>query len=399
MELHQGIVCLMSQETAQNGNHSRSHRLSLATSNSLERQHQRQYSRSSPVGLSDVRGDVEGDDLEDDDGDAADTCGRSSRSSYVNDSEQGSRNGGGLVVSSSSSSTSCSSFSSASSTAEFFDANNTHYFSGRLKFDIQTEVNKNINPTEFKRRRGVITQWFNEFDDEQKNLLLKELLVNYHFHFSRILVVCNTSHGFFRFSRNDAGLLRTTVSQLPWPPECISAVRQIVATCYHGCHHLLANIFCPFWIQVTCTGTSCLTNLGSYALWQKKKYTNSPCVLSLSLVSLCRCLQVCRAWQALASNESLWQNFCNSSSQWQLSPAAERKQLSMYKKKDGSIQVLNTSLYVGLNGTLTQRWWIHSSGRLCSPNAFVSAEIGCEDTVMSEHFRAILKVGLFLDLS
>ncbi|GAB6026209.1 hypothetical protein CHUAL_012419 [Chamberlinius hualienensis] len=133
-----------------------------------------------------------------------------------------------------------------------------------------------VNPNEFNRRRKLILAWFNEFDNEQKNLILKELLKH-----------CGTSQN-----------------------HQLSVALQPVM-----------HQFCP---DNCCDLLSWLPN--SLALH----------VLSfLDPVSLCRCALVCRNWKVLAENERLWQRLCQyCSPQWKLSPSAEQRQLQRLRLTD-----------------------------------------------------------------
>lgn len=148
----------------------------------------------------------------------------------------------------------------------------------RLQLPLRSTLCRKVNPNEFRRRRDIMVQWFRDFDDEQKNLLLKEFVKR-----------CGTPQNHYLSvavgSRMHKGC----------PPNCCDILSWLPST--------LSQYILEF----------------------------------LDPVSLCRCLFVCRTWHALASNEQLWQRFC-STSQWQLSPVAEQKQLPACSHSDGSIQ-------------------------------------------------------------
>lgn len=137
---------------------------------------------------------------------------------------------------------------------------------------------RNVNPNEFRRRRDVMAQWFDEFDDEQKNLVLKKFMKH-----------CGTPQNHYLSIEMEPKLHKGC------PPNCCDILS---------------------WLPTT---------LSQYILE------------FLDPVSLCRCLLVCRTWNAMVSNDLLWQRFC-SASQWKLSPVAEHKQQLACSHLDGRIQ-------------------------------------------------------------
>jgi len=137
---------------------------------------------------------------------------------------------------------------------------------------------KNVNPNEFRRRKGMMAEWFEQFDDEQKILVLRELMKH-----------CGTPQNHFLSVVMEPKLHKYC------PPNC----RDILSWLPASISHYILSFLDP--------------------------------------VSLCQCLRVCRVWQGLANHPALWQRFCGDS-RWQLSPAAERKQMSCCRQTDGSIQ-------------------------------------------------------------
>ncbi|WAR26768.1 SCONB-like protein [Mya arenaria] len=123
-----------------------------------------------------------------------------------------------------------------------------------------------VNPLTFKERVKTMVRWFSDFNDEQKNLMLKELLMGCELpqlHLLSVKMEANLHHG-----------------------------------CPPNCQDLLT------WLP-----TNQATKILSY----------------LDPVSLCRACQVCKVWSQLSEEQSLWRRFC-CQPKWRLCKAAEHKQ-------------------------------------------------------------------------
>ncbi|KAH3820748.1 F-box/WD repeat-containing protein 7-like [Dreissena polymorpha] len=134
-----------------------------------------------------------------------------------------------------------------------------------------------VKPCTFKERVKIMLEWFSDFNDEQKNLTLKELLVGCELpqlHLLSVKMEANLHHG-----------------------------------CPPNCQDLLT------WLP-----TNQATKILSY----------------LDPVSLCRACQVCKVWNQLSEELSLWRRFC-CQPKWRLCKAAEHKQVISHMSH-GSIQ-------------------------------------------------------------
>ncbi|XP_041350538.1 F-box/WD repeat-containing protein 11-like [Gigantopelta aegis] len=143
------------------------------------------------------------------------------------------------------------------------------------------DYREGVKPTVFKEKLITIMRWFTDFNDEQKNILLKSLLNG-----------CDLPQIHLLSVKMEANLHRGC------PPNCQDIVTWLPAT-------LAAKIM-------------------DY----------------LDPVSLCRASQVCKMWQLLAGDPSLWRRFC-CQQKWRLSKAAEHKQVISHMSLEGSIQWKN----------------------------------------------------------
>lgn len=135
-----------------------------------------------------------------------------------------------------------------------------------------------VDGVQFKKNTEAMLQWFREFNDEQKNMLIR-----------RLLEEC----------------------ELPQMHMLSVAMEPILhKTCPPNCQDMLA------WLPL---------NVSSYIL------------SFLDCVTLCRCSQVNRTWNNLASNSLLWQNLCGQLD-WQLSRIGEEKERKQYTLRDGTVQ-------------------------------------------------------------
>ncbi|XP_067135615.1 uncharacterized protein [Centruroides vittatus] len=146
----------------------------------------------------------------------------------------------------------------------------------------ESEINhvnsqKRINPSEFKMKLDVMKKWFGEFNDEQKNIMLKTLM-------------------------NQCGASQNHMLSVTMAP----IMHQF---CPPNCEDLLS------WLP---------QNLALYIL------------SFLDTVSLSMSAMVCKSWNVLASEPCLWQRFCRQP-QWQLSRAAEQKQMINYRLPNGGV--------------------------------------------------------------
>ncbi|XP_070558029.1 F-box/WD repeat-containing protein 7-like [Ptychodera flava] len=130
-----------------------------------------------------------------------------------------------------------------------------------------SKAHDGVDGPTFKHRMEVLMEWFGEFDDQQKNIMLKKLL-----------------------------------SQCQLPQMHLLSVAmetQLHKSCPHNCQDLLS------WLP---------TQLSFYIL------------SFLDPVSLCHCSQVSRSWNELANEPSIWRLFCKLP-KYQLSRAGEQKQM------------------------------------------------------------------------
>ncbi|XP_064633265.1 uncharacterized protein LOC135491374 [Lineus longissimus] len=134
-----------------------------------------------------------------------------------------------------------------------------------------------VSPEEFKNKLKSMKEWFKDFNDEQKNILLKEML-------------------------DDCELPQIHLLSIKMEPRLHEG-------CPPNCQDLIS------WMPIT------------IALY----------ILSyLDPVSLCRSSAVCCAWYQLANEPCLWQRFCYSV-KWRLSRSGEQKQLLQHILPGGSI--------------------------------------------------------------
>ncbi|KAK6176507.1 hypothetical protein SNE40_014777 [Patella caerulea] len=139
-------------------------------------------------------------------------------------------------------------------------------------------VNRGIKPNDFRERLAAMKRWFTDFNDEQKNLVLKGLLSGCDLPQIHLLSV--------KMEEN---------FHLGCPPNC-----QDIIT----------------WLP---------SNIASKIM------------SSLDPVSLCRASQVCKIWQQHADEPIFWRRFC-CQQKWRLSKAAEHKQVISHMSPEGSIQ-------------------------------------------------------------
>lgn len=139
------------------------------------------------------------------------------------------------------------------------------------------EMKKKIPPPEFKMKLDCMKHWFSEFDNEQKNLMIKALLED-----------CGTVQNHF-----------------------LSVIMEKKGhqTCPPNCQDLLS------WLP---------THLSLYIF------------SFLDAVSLAKVSRVCRSWYILANEPSLWQQFCRDT-KWQLSPRGEKKFLAACTLPDKAV--------------------------------------------------------------
>lgn len=152
----------------------------------------------------------------------------------------------------------------------------SHDKSNNSSIDIYP-YKEGVKPPDFKERVKTMVQWFSDFSDEQKNLVLKELFVSCELpqlHLLSVKMEANLHHG-----------------------------------CPPNCQDLLT------WLP-----TNQATRILSY----------------LDPVSLCRASQVCKVWYQLSEEPSLWRRFC-CQPKWRLCKAAEHKQVISHMSH-GSIQ-------------------------------------------------------------
>ncbi|XP_045164454.1 uncharacterized protein LOC123528643 [Mercenaria mercenaria] len=139
------------------------------------------------------------------------------------------------------------------------------------------QLKEGVKPQDFKERVKTMVQWFSDFSDEQKNLVLKELLIGCELpqlHLLSVKMEANLHHG--------------------CPPNCQDLIT---------------------WLP-----TNQATRILSY----------------MDPVSLCRAAQVCKIWYQLSEEPSLWRRFC-CQPKWRLCKAAEHKQVISHMSH-GSIQ-------------------------------------------------------------
>ncbi|PFX34916.1 F-box/WD repeat-containing protein 7-like [Stylophora pistillata] len=135
-----------------------------------------------------------------------------------------------------------------------------------------------INGAQFKKCSEDILQWFREFNDEQKNILIRKLLEECELPQMHMLSVA-----------------MEPVLHKSCPPNCQDMLAWLP-------HHVALHI-----------------------------------LSFLDLVSLCHCSQVNHTWNNLASNPLLWQSLCGCPG-WQLSRIGEEKEKKKYTMDDGTIQ-------------------------------------------------------------
>nr|KAG5702230.1 hypothetical protein BaRGS_030585 [Batillaria attramentaria] len=155
--------------------------------------------------------------------------------------------------------------------------------SNRRKSAMDTKKDHNhysegVRPNVFKERFAMMKRWFSECSHEQKNIVLKGLLS-----------VCDLPQLHLLSVKMEANLHRGC------PPNCQDFLT---------------------WLP-----TPLAAKIMTY----------------LDPVSLCRAAQVCKLWQQLAEEPSLWRRFC-CRAKWRLSKAAEHKQVISHMSSEGSIQ-------------------------------------------------------------
>lgn len=134
-----------------------------------------------------------------------------------------------------------------------------------------------VRPVEFKSKFETMKEWFAEFSDEQKNLVLREFLTE-----------CDV-------------------------PQIHLLSLELEPRLHHGCPPNCCDRFS--WLP----------------------YNVSLQVLSfLDPVSLCRASSVCRSWHQLLLDQSLWRRLC-SLTKWKLARSVEQKQFIQHMMPDGSI--------------------------------------------------------------
>lgn len=147
-----------------------------------------------------------------------------------------------------------------------------HYKLPSLSIHPLKEVPHLKEPTisnKYAQKLAVVTKWFRQFNDQQKNQMLVSLL----------------------------------------------------GDCEQPQNHLL-SVFLQDKLHAHCP-----PNCQDFLLWLPRVLTHK--ILSyLDPVSLARCLQVCRHWKSLASSESLWQRL-SYQEPWKLSQAGHSKQISL----------------------------------------------------------------------
>lgn len=137
---------------------------------------------------------------------------------------------------------------------------------------------KGVDGSVFKDRMELLTSWFAEFNDQQRNMMLLRLLED-----------CNCAQ---------MHLLSVHMEPI----------------LHHGCPH----------------------NCQDLLSWLPPNVTFH--VLSfLDPVSLCHASQVNHSWYYMTSDPKLWKALCKAS-KWQLSPPGEIKHLKMFSLPDGKIQ-------------------------------------------------------------
>ncbi|KAK3103366.1 hypothetical protein FSP39_018765 [Pinctada imbricata] len=143
-----------------------------------------------------------------------------------------------------------------------------------------SRVRDGVKPGVFKEKLATIVRWFAEFNDEQKNMILKRLL-------------------------KDCDLPQLHLLSVKMEPNL-----------HRGCPPNCQDI-------ITWLPSNIATKIMSY----------------LDPVSLCQAAQVCKVWRYLTEDPSIWRKFC-CQQKWRLSKAAEHKQVISHMSQ-GSIMVWN----------------------------------------------------------
>ncbi|XP_064483406.1 F-box/WD repeat-containing protein 7-like isoform X1 [Ornithodoros turicata] len=141
----------------------------------------------------------------------------------------------------------------------------------------QEKISQAIGPADFKTRLDLMKEWFSDFTDEQKNTVIKALLLQ----------------------------------------------------CGRPQNHLLSVLLQPI-LHEHCP-TNCQDWVSTLPPGPRLRIFSH-----LDPTSLGRCAAVCRAWCDLVCDPYLWQRLC-ARPQWRLSPAAEKKQLQMARQCDGCV--------------------------------------------------------------
>lgn len=150
--------------------------------------------------------------------------------------------------------------------------------SGSNASDVNFSTKEGVPPLDFKDKSTTLLKWFSDFNDEQKNLVLKD-----------ILNICDL-------------------------PQIHLLSVKMQANLHHGCPPNCQDL-------LTWLPANQAARIMSY----------------LDPVSLCRASQVCKMWHQLTDEPSLWRRFC-CQQKWRLSKAAEHKQVISHMSPQGSIQ-------------------------------------------------------------
>lgn len=148
----------------------------------------------------------------------------------------------------------------------------------RVRSEHPWQRKQTVNGQQFKKNTEIILQWFREFNDEQKNVLIRQLLEECELPQMHMLSIA-----------------MEPILHKSCPPNCQDMLSWLP-------HHVALHV-----------------------------------LSFLDLVSLCCCSQVNRTWNNLASTPLLWQNLCGQPD-WQLSRIAEEKEKKRYTLEDGTVQ-------------------------------------------------------------
>lgn len=143
---------------------------------------------------------------------------------------------------------------------------------------IPLSVKPAVDGVQFKKKAGVMLQWFQEFNDEQKNVLIRRLL-------------------------EQCGVPQMHMLSVAMEPI-------LHKSCPPNCQDMLGWLPHPVALYV---------------------------LSFLDCVSLCHCSQVNRTWNNLAKSPSLWKSLCGQLD-WQLSRIGEEKEQRHYTLDGGTVQ-------------------------------------------------------------